>query len=134
MENKIENILQGAVKLPCGRMCIVSTPHPVTLGDDNSSFTIPNTGLLINAKPVERVVSSEDGVTFVTTEFQGDEETESLLRELHEKCPGIIILGSIIAAQAYPGLVCGLVPVTGFERVPPDQKRMRYDKFTIFTK
>lgn len=43
-----------------------------------------------------------------------------------------IIIGSIIAAQAYPGKVCAMIPAPGHERVPPAEKRMRTDKFTIF--
>jgi hypothetical protein len=131
MEN-IQDILQRAESLPSGNKVLVTTPHPVTLGDEEKSFVIQTSGLLVNASPVEEVVFSENGVTFVTTVFQGNEKTRSLLEALHEECPGLVILGSIIAAQAYPGLVMGLVPVKGFERVPPDQKRMCYDKFTIF--
>ena len=41
-----------------------------------------------------------------------------------------IIIGSMLAVQAYPNSVFGMVPVQGFERVPPDQKRMRTDKFS----
>ena len=44
----------------------------------------------------------------------------------------LVIVGSIIAAQAYPGEVAAMTPVEGFERVAPDQKRMRCDKFTTF--
>lgn len=43
-----------------------------------------------------------------------------------------IVVGSIIAAQAYPGDVCAMIPAEGFERVPPEQKKMRPDKFTIY--
>lgn len=51
---------------------------------------------------------------------------------LNEAGPRLIILGSIIAAQAYPEEVFGMVPVPGYERVTPDQKRMRCDKFTMY--
>jgi hypothetical protein len=43
-----------------------------------------------------------------------------------------VIIGSVIAAQAYPGKVMAMVPALGFERVPPAQKRMRTNKFTCF--
>jgi len=43
----------------------------------------------------------------------------------------ILLIGSIIAAQSYPG-VLAMVPAPGYERVPPAEKRMRPDKFTIF--
>ncbi len=134
MDEKLELLIQRAVTLPSGRKVVVTTPHPVTFGDEKQSFVIESSSVLVNAKPVEEVVSDNDGVTFVTTKFVGDESARSLLEALHKECPGVIVVGSLIAAQAYPGLVHGLVPVKGFERVPPDQKRMRYDKFTIFVK
>ena len=34
--------------------------------------------------------------------------------------------------HSYPGEVFGLTPVPGYERVAPDDKRMRCDKFTTF--
>ena len=43
-----------------------------------------------------------------------------------------MVVGSIIAAQAYPGLVVAMVPAPGYERRPPAEKRMRPDKFTIY--
>ncbi|GAH77449.1 unnamed protein product, partial [marine sediment metagenome] len=46
--------------------------------------------------------------------------------------PNAIIIGSIISAQAYPGEVFAMTPAPGFERVPPDQKRMNPFKFTMF--
>jgi len=41
-------------------------------------------------------------------------------------------VGSIIAAQAYPGQVVAMTPTPGYERVPPAEKRMNPDKFNIF--
>ena len=43
-----------------------------------------------------------------------------------------VIVGSIIAAQAYPGAVVAMTPAPGYERVPPAEKRMNPDKFTVF--
>ena len=44
-----------------------------------------------------------------------------------------VIVGSIIAAQAYPCLVAAMTPTPGFERVPPAEKRMNPSKFTMYT-
>ena len=95
------------------------------------------TSELLNAKPVE--VPYKDGGLFVTTEFIGSPEGEQLIADIHnefnesqDQNDTLVIIGSIIAAQAYPGQVSGMVPVPGYERVAPDQKRMRCDKFTIF--
>lgn len=42
------------------------------------------------------------------------------------------IIGSIIAAKAFPGVVFGMTPAKGFERVAPAEKRMNPSKFTTF--
>jgi hypothetical protein len=44
----------------------------------------------------------------------------------------IIIVGSIISAQAYGERVVSLVPVPGFERKPPAEKLYHADKFNTF--
>ena len=59
-------------------------------------------------------------------------EAEEALARLEAENPGAIIVGGIIAAQAFPKRVLAIVPVEGFERVPPAEKRMRDDKFTVF--
>lgn len=69
---------------------------------------------------------------FVRTRFVADEESTRALDEIEKAYPGAFIIGSIIAAQAFPGRVLAMIPVPGFERVPPAEKRMRADKFTVF--
>jgi hypothetical protein len=62
-----------------------------------------------------------------------EEELRHLERSLLEH--GLyknVVVGSIIAAQAYPGLVVAMTPAPGYERKPPTEKRMRPDKFTVF--
>lgn len=112
---------------------INTTPHSITLAGENGEnpFSVEPSGWLVNACPTETEVESDiDGITLVKTTFAGDPETRRKI--VHLCLDGKIILGSIIAAQAYPGLVFGLVPCKGFERVPPAEKRMRQDKFTVF--
>lgn len=113
---------------------INTTPHPVTMQDiDGALVSIPNS-VLINAKAEEKQVSE----LFVKTEFVGTDEGKKIIANIKDafaregKTSTLVIVGSIIAAQAYPGEVSGLTPVPGYERVAPDQKRMRCDKFTTF--
>ena len=75
--------------------------------------------------------SHPSGAELVRTRFVTDPDNDRELARLEAENPGSIIVGSIIAAQAYPGRALALVPVPGFERVPPAEKRMRDDKFTI---
>lgn len=117
-----------------------TTPHPVTIQDIDGSLIEVPVSELVNAKVVEEELSD----LFVTTKFEGSPDGRRVIGEikdqflktygLNETGPRLIILGSIIAAQAYPEEVCGMVPVPGYERVAPAEKRMRCDKFTIYRK
>lgn len=119
-----------------GVLVVNTTPHPVTIQDINGSLrSVPQCGVLINAKAVETQVSD----LYVSTAFVGDEEGRKIIADIQEwfdeiHIPGerLVILGSIIAAQAYPGQVVAMVPVPGYERVAPAEKRMRCDRFTVF--
>ena len=110
-----------------------ATPHPIRFWKEGWDEPVEvETDVLINAKPEETVVKvNGDGITFVKTVFLPvkDENYEKAMRWREG---GVIVIGSIIAAQAFPGEVVAMTPAPGFERVPPDQKRMNPDKFTVF--
>lgn len=110
------------------------TLHPLNFLDTDTGeeLVVAPSGVVINAKPSEKEVKVEDGVTFVATTFVTDPASEAALAELEKNNPGSVIVGSLVAAQAYPGRVCGLVPAKGFERMPPNEKRMNPKKFNIF--
>lgn len=108
-----------------------STPHAITMQDgEGNAVSIPS-HRIINAKPVETRVGFINGIEYVKTQFVGDDAGRQIIAQA--KADGYdIVVGSIIAAQAYPGEVVAMVPAPGYERVPPEQKRMRMDKFTVF--
>lgn len=90
-----------------------TTPHPVTMQDmDGTLITVP-TSVLINAKAEERKVSD----LFVRTEFVGTEEGKETIERIKSvynrqfSNGTLVIVGSIIAAQAYPGEVAAMTPV-----------------------
>lgn len=125
------------VKFENGVVVVNTTPHNITIQDMNGNLLEVPTSELLNAKPV--AVPYGNSGLFVTTEFVGSPEGEQLIvdirnefNETQDSNDTLVIVGSIIAAQAYPGQVAGMVPVPGYERVAPDQKRMRCDKFTIY--
>lgn len=140
---------------------INTTPHAISFIDSEGNFhSFPsNPGNVVTAKAVETevgchgrssgcsgcphffhgedgaqfpVCASQDKVTLVKVAFSASPEAEAILARLEAENPGAVIVGSIIAAQAFPGRVLAMVPAVGFERVPPDQKRMRMDRFTTF--
>lgn len=112
---------------------INTTPHPITfLGLDGIEYVVQPCGVIINAKIEEKILVPEPrykDLILVTPVFVSDPDNNEKLTQLEKEHPDSIIVGSVIAAQAYPKRVFGLVP---FERVPPDQKIMRDDKFTVF--
>lgn len=114
-----------------GVRVINTTPHPVRLKSEKTGeeHIVENSGILINASATETVVNKSGEVEYVKTQFKGNEEGEALLNTIPS---GVIVIGSIIAAQAYPGRVVAMTPAKGFERVPPAEKRMNLFKYTIF--
>ena len=120
-----------------GVVVVNTTPHDVTLQDlDGTLKQVPQCGTLVNAKAVETQVTD----LYVSTAFVGDEAGKQTIADIkrwfeEDKNHGerLVILGSIIAAQAYPGDVVAMVPVPGYERVAPAEKRMRCDRFTVFS-
>jgi len=115
-------------------MIINVTPHPITFQNTAGEvYEIEPCGVLVNARPVEENAGTHpSGAELVRTRFEADPASEKALAKLEAENFGAIIVGSIIAAQAFPGRVFAMVPAPGFERVPPAEKRMRDDKFTAF--
>lgn len=116
-----------------------TTPHDVVMQDmDGLIVTVPPCGSLVNASAKEMPID-ETGL-FVRTVFTGTMDGERVIKKLNEqfnrlnypKGYRLVILGSMIAAHAYPGKVFAMTPVPGFERVPSAEKRMRCDKFTTY--
>lgn len=96
-------------------------------------YEIAPSGIVLDAKFEEEPTGSHpSGAEIVRAKIAPTGDSADKLAALESEHPGELILGSLIAAQAFPGRVVALVAVPGFERVPPDQKRMRDDKFTIF--
>ena len=106
-----------------GVVVVNTTPHSVTLQDIGGTLKqVPQCGVLVNAKAVETQVND----LYVSTSFCGNEAGQQTIAGIKRwfeevKNPGerLVILGSIIAAQAYPGDVVAMVPVPGYERVAP---------------
>ena len=128
-----------------GKVIVNTTPHPINfLNKDGETVIVPSSVApgertspwVVNAKAVEEQVSDD----LVRTVFVGTPEGEAILDQLEQWAreeghhDNLRIIGSIIAAQAYPGRVLGMCPAPGFERVAPAEKRMTTQKFTVYTK
>ena len=123
----------NTAKLPNGVEIFNSTPHAIRfwMAGWNEPVEIESHGV-ISATPTEKVVHESDGVQYVRTDFVGNDEGKATIEQVQRENPAAIIIGSIIAAQAYPGDVVGMTPAPGYERVPPAEKRMDPNKFTTF--
>ena len=126
----------GTYKFSNGVVVVNTTPHAITFQNPEGNLvSVPICDLLINAS-----ASSVDvGKLFCKTEFSGTDDGREIINaietwfvETYHEGETLVIIGSMIAAQAYPGQVFGMVAVPGYERVAPAEKRMRCDKFTTF--
>lgn len=113
-----------------GLKIINTTPHPINFLSEKTGkeYQVKPCGFVLNATPEEQVVA-ETPVTLVKTGFKASQEGLEFIENILED---VIIIGSIIAAQAYPGDVFAMTPAKGFERVAPAEKRMNLFKYAIF--
>lgn len=126
----------GTHKFSNNVVVVNTTPHAITFQNPEGNLvSVPVCDLLINAS----ANSVDVGDLFCKTEFSGTDEGREIIHaienwfsETYHEGETLVIIGSMIAAQAYPGRVFGMVAVPGYERVAPAEKRMRCDKFTTF--
>jgi hypothetical protein len=136
--NKEKVIMLNTVTLPNGLKIANVTPHAITFWTPEWSepIEVPPSGKVVNAKPNEVQVGEVcDGscgmprgkaleecgcgqpgaAALVNTEFVPQADAEEILA--HCESIGALPVGSIIAAQAYPGRVVAMTPAPGYERV-----------------
>ena len=134
--SKLNVNTNGTHKFSNNVVVVNTTPHPITFQNPEMKLvSVPVCDLLINAS----ANSINAGEFFCKTQFQGTDEGKEIIRaienwfsETYHEGETLVIIGSMIAAQAYPGQVFGMVAVPGYERVAPAEKRMRCDMFTTF--
>lgn len=114
---------------------INTTPHEIVFRkDDGSEFTVERSEYTLNARAEERIAREENGALFVETIFVPTDEGWRMIKDIRQKHGAdCIIVGSIIAAQAYAPEVVAMTPAVGFERVPLTEKRMNPHKFTVYS-
>lgn len=131
---EVNGIVFGVIN---GVAFVNTTPHDVNFGDVDFVTVLPKSGVLINAKSTKEEIGEELGIKFVKTSFVGTEEEQQKIADIkegilkEEDVKLVIIVGSIVAMNAFPGLISGLVPVPGYERVSPAEKRMSLREFSM---
>lgn len=125
-----------------GRILVNTTPHELTFQSlAGELVTVPTSVpkgekvgfAVLNAKSNEVMVADDLVTTTFTATPEGLDLLETIERWADENHPNdtLRVIGSMIAVNVYPGRVVGMCPVSGFERAPMGQKRMRTDKFTV---
>lgn len=122
----------------CEKVIVNTTPHPINFDVDGEIVTVPVSGVIINARP-EEVPVGPVGSDLVMTCFVGTAKGHEIIKAIKAQHSAseftgmpLRIVGSIIAAQAYPMDVVAMTPAPGYERVAPAEKRMNPSKFTVF--
>lgn len=114
-----------------------TTPHTVTMQDiDGELINVENNpDKIINANTVQLYW---DGI-YTEPKFEATNNGRATIAEIkkdfeqeYNSGETLVIIGSIIAAQAYPEEVAAMLPVPGYERVAPNEKRMRCNQFTMY--
>lgn len=127
------------------------TTHPLVFSINEQDYAVPPCGVVITveviSEPFRNLTDiadlpglSEDekaymqvfGTELVKVSYRFNSETEKALTKLESENPGAIIVGSMIAAQAFPGRVYCAVTLPGYERVKPELKRLDPCRFTGF--
>lgn len=107
------------------------TPRPIRFMDlDGEVRTVQPSGYTLRAISQEQLVWVESGCEFVRTVFVASLEGSDEVMEITRR--GLLPVGSIISAQAWPGQVVSLVLVEGHERKPPSERLYRCDKFNVY--
>lgn len=101
--------------------------------NDGTEFEVLPSSVLINATAVDEPAGlHSSGAELVRVRFVANRDAIEAINRLESQNPGAIIVGSMFAAQAFPGRVFAVIAAPGFERRPSAEKRMRPDKFTTF--
>ena len=124
--------------LPNGLTVFNATPHAIRFWREDWDAPIEvGADEIVSAAIAEAIQSEENGITFVTALFLPTDSGDAAINEMQVRAAmnditNYVIVGSIIAAQAYPGVIVAMTPAPGYERVPPAEKRMNPDKFTVY--
>jgi len=92
---------------------------------------------ILKAKPVEEEVKQIMGIRLVRTEFERTKEGELLVtrvRHFNEQYPTkpILLISSIISAQAYGFPVVSPITTPETSRKPPAERVVYIDKFNVY--
>jgi hypothetical protein len=120
--------------LPNGVTVWNVTPHDLSFWCEREEETVvaPSDGVL-NALPISEYVKKRKEYNIVRVIFTPLEAGLQMIEEIKRDNPRALIVGSIIAAQAYPEDVVATIPYKP-SRVYKQQRLVKSNRFTCFLK
>lgn len=120
-------------KLRNGVTIYNATPHDLHFEMENGETITAPTDVVMHCQPKVTLEKAYEAYVLNSVEFLPTQDGYNLIKFVKDEYPDIVILGSLIAAQAYPGLVATAVPSQGGKRLRSYKvKTVRPDRFTIY--
>lgn len=99
------------VTLPNGVTIMNVTPHDLIFQDDNwDDVVVAPSEFVISADTYDRVVKFHGEAKIVHLEFRARKENVRWIEDMKRRYPNILLVGSVVAAQAYPEDIVAPVP------------------------
>ncbi len=120
--------------LPSGTVVYNMTPHSLQfwVGGEEEIVVAPSDGVL-SAAPHTKNILINSRYTLVSVKFQALNVGREMIERIKNERADALIVGSFIAAQAYPGDVVAPVPYEAKRDSEPMLKKVvRSDRFTVF--
>ena len=135
MEREFEKLISeaeasGAVVEIEGVKMVNCTPHPLRFEDDRVINGNKELAAILKATPREKTVKTINDIELVTPQFLSESQGEQLCNYAKEQ--GFLLIGSIIAAQAYRKPVVSPVTTPETTRAPPTQRVIQRKKWTCY--
>ena len=98
------------------------TSHDLSVWDDNERrmYWVQSDGV-VNARTDSELLEKHNNFIVVRMSYKPTVEGRLLIERIKRECPKALILGSVIAAQAYPGEVFAPTPVK-YDRLNPNKR------------
>lgn len=120
------------VKLPNGVEVFNATPHELVFFHDFwVKPVVVESEAVINAQSRNEEVGRGRGYVLVNMKFVEREEGRDLIERVKELYPNCLIIGSMIAAQAYAGDVVCTLPYHS-DRMAKSERYVKANRFTVF--
>lgn len=120
-------------RLPNGTYIFNVTPHDLNFVMSDGEVVRVQSDGVVNAAPSTTDIEVTNKYTLVSVKFYPTQEGSELIENIRRKDADALIVGSVLAAQAYPGLVVTPVPYAkGSSSFDKRLRLVRSDRFTIY--